>query len=464
MISYAPSVGKANDGVKMNDEHDDQEEIGEPDEDRGGTGRRDYAKTYLAQTGKKRLLGNDEVVALFQVIEECESKTRDIFHRFRFATDMYIDILRTLERGDRRFDSVVSDGFEGNCDSYRSLVPGFVACLSAARDRLLRSEGSDKYREMAMDELVRCLEILSFRQETIEEMCDCAGRNVFDKYIELKSGSSGDQESIRMIEASMGMPPDIFVSTFRELRKVMDACQSARSRIVESNLRLVVYIAKKYIHCGYSFMDLVQEGSIGLMTAVRKFRYKKGHKFPTYASWWIRQAITRALSNQSRTIRLPANVVEEIHRLKSAESRHLSRHGGVASDKTIADEMGISVNRVRHLRDVDRQTVSLDGPVKDGDDMTYGEFLGDSSVTSPAEETEGKLLKDDIRMALNCLTERERLVLDYHYGLSDGIAKTLEEIGRLFNVTRERVRQVEIEAIGRLRESGCIATLAKYLT
>lgn len=436
-------------------------ESSEDDEgDSGGNSLVDTLGAYLKQIGQTRLLDKDEEVALFQIIESAETKTRDLFHRFPFAPDMYIHVLKSLESGDKRFDGVVSDGFNGNCDAYRKFVPSFCECLLSARKRLEESEC-----ESARAELMRCLDVLSFRHEVVEDMCSDVENGIYNPYMSLVE-SSDDPENDKRIEGlkkRMGMPPDKFLSLFRELRNMISVSEFARSRIVEANLRLVVHTAKKYIHRGCPFMDLIQEGSIGLMTAVKKFEYKRGHKFSTYATWWIRQTITRALSNQSRTIRLPAHIVEAVNKLKNAEARCVSRLGHMSSDRAIADEIGVTVERLKQLREANKQTVSLDSVIRDGEDTTYGEVIPDTESASPAENTDGNMLKEEMRRVLSCLTERERLVIDYHYGLSDGMAKTLEEIGHLFNVTRERVRQVEIDAMAKLRKSGNVAALARFL-
>lgn len=434
------------------------------DEDRESDGNRlsDSLGSYLRQIGQTRLLGKDEEVALFQIIEAAEEKTREIFHRFPFAPDMYMSVLEGVAHGDKRFDGVVSDDFHGSCDLYRKFVPEFRECLMSARAELERKVSSGEPSESARAELSRCLDALSFRQEVVEEMCENVRRGIFDPYMDAIDGKC-DSRKADPIASKMGMRPDAFVPMFRELISAMDASSLARSTLVEANLRLVVHMAKKYIHRGCPFMDLIQEGSIGLMTAVRKFEYRRGHKFSTYATWWIRQTITRALSNQSRTIRLPAHIVEAVQKLKSAEVRCMSRLGHRSSDEDIAREVGVSVERLRQLMDADRQTVSLDSAIRDGDDSTYSDVIPDVDCASPADETDGNMLKDEIRRALSFLSERERLVIDYHYGLSDGSPKTLEEIGKLFNVTRERVRQVEIDAICNLRQSGNIEALARFL-
>lgn len=427
-------------------------------DERGGDALDDPMGAYVRQAGEARLLSKDEETALFQIVAAAEERVRNAFNSLPFAAEMYIRVLRSLADGGRRFDSVVSDDFEGNCDSYRSMIPMFCECLAEADAR------SKNGPDWARAELAACFRALSFRHEVVEEMCDDAEQSLYAPYCKLLASPSSDPVGIQRLESAIGMPRDTFLEVFRGLRRDLDACQSARSRIVEANLRLVMYVARKYVRRECSFLDLVQEGSIGLMTAVRKFEYGRGLKFSTYATWWIRQTITRAVSSQSRTIRLPAHVVEAVHKMKSVESRAISAGARSFSDDVIAYEMGVSAERVRQLREADRQSVSLDSEIRTGEDTTLGDMIADTSSRSPAEEADSNILKSEVQeLVRECLSERERLVVSYHYGLDGRAPKTLEAIGDLFNVTRERVRQVELEAMAKLRASGRIGVLAKYL-
>lgn len=423
---------------------------------------RDPIGLYISQIGKARLLRKDEEVALFKSVDEAEVKTREIFHRFLFTSDMYIAILKRLANGDERFDRIVSERFSGNSNEYRALVPYFCECILDSKKKLVEAlkSGSLQVLEDARKQLDRCLMSLYFRQEVIESMCDDAHDRVYMRYC---SARRKDIDMAAKIEKILGMSPDEFLADFTELRRAMRAGQAARTKVIESNLRLVVFMAKKFQGRGCAFLDLVQDGNIGLMNAVRRFDYKRGHKFSTYAIWWIRQTISRAISNHARTVRIPAHMFEALTKLKSTEARCYQRLHRDANERELAKEMGCSVERIRQLRDISGQAVSLDSSIKEGEDTTYGEVVPDANSDDPSKKTDEHILKDKIREVLAELSEREQLVLNYRYGLSDGITRTLEEVGRMFNVTRERIRQVEIIALQQLRESGKAKLLMEFM-
>lgn len=436
----------------------DDEDDADGGDERGENALRNSVGLYVNQVGRARLLGKDEEVALFQILGDAEARVRDIFNGFPFAPSMYAGVLRSLADGRRRFDSVVSAELSGSCDAYRRMVPMFCECLGVAAVRA--RDGAPG----AQEDLSACFGMLHFRHEVVEEMCETVENEVYAPYVAQKASCTPDKSEMGRLESRMGMHPSEFIESFGRLKKNLDACRAARSRIVESNLRLVMHVAKKCANRGCSIMDLVQEGSIGLMIAVRKFEYGRGNRFSTYATWWIRQTVNRAISSQSRTIRLPAHVMEAVHKMKSVESRAASAGVKASADDVIACEMGVSAERVRQLREADRQAVSLDGAIRAGDDATLGDLIADSTSANPADETDDNILRDEVGSLLSeCLNEREQMVVKYHYGLGGVAQKTLEEIGELFNVTRERVRQVELEAIAKLRSSGRTGVLAKYL-
>ena len=435
-------------GIRVDGYDGDDDERCEYESGYGGNSI-DSVGAYIRQINQTRLLNKDEERALFMMIDELEARTRALFNGFLFAADFYIEVLSGLERGDRRFDRVVSDRFVGGSDAYKDMIGGFMECLASAKANLSASIGTAD-EPAAREDMTRCLDALSFRNEVIEKMCEDAEQRVY--------GDSASQ-----IDASLGTRTEALEPEFGELKETLSALHSARSMIVEANLRLVVHNAKKYEKYGCGLMDIIQEGSIGLMTAVRKFDYRRGHKFSTYATWWIRQTITRALSNQSRTIRLPAHMVEALRKMKSADARHMAKTGHKATDEQLADATGTSVECIRRLKDAQLRTMSLDSPIRDGDDSTFADMIQDAGAADPSEETEKGMLGSAVRNVLGCLSERERLVISYHYGLEDGEAKTLEDIGRLFNVTRERIRQVELEALEKIRSSGQAAALAAFL-
>ncbi|MBQ3340342.1 MAG: RNA polymerase sigma factor RpoD, partial [Kiritimatiellae bacterium] len=338
--------------------------------------------------------------------------------------------------------------------------------------------GAEKSLSNARAALRHCFDQLSFKQKVLEMLCDDAYEQIYLPYKSLVSKQAQlltqrqskkrdrDIEQVRAKmaekEAFFGMTGEEFSTTFSELWKELKAGRLARKKMVEANLRLVISIVKKYMNRGLSFLDLIQEGNTGLMKAVEKFEYKRGYKFSTYATWWIRQAATRAIADQARTIRIPVHMIETINKLMRVQKRLIQKLGREPTEEELSADMGMPIDQVRAVRRMAQQPISLQSKVGDNDDAHYGDFIPDLSSENPFEVTEGHLLKERLRDILNTLTDRERQVVDFRFGLSDGYSRTLEEVGRLFNVTRERIRQIEAKALRKLRHPSRMKSLGDY--
>ena len=283
----------------------------------------------------------------------------------------------------------------------------------------------------------------------------------------MEAGSVAEEKisllKTRMEESEDDAEKDEIKAEIKELQKEVDWGDDAKKRLAEANLRLVVSIAKRYVGRGMLFLDLIQEGNLGLIKAVEKFDYRKGYKFSTYATWWIRQAITRAIADQARTIRIPVRMVETINKLIRVSRQLLQKLGREPSPEEIAAEMNMPVDRVREILKISQEPVSLETPIGEEEDSHLGDFIKDDNVPVPADAAAFTLLKEQLEEVLGTLTEREQKVLTLRFGLEDGRARTLEEVGKEFNVTRERIRQIEAKALRKLRHPSRSRKLKDYL-
>ncbi len=271
-------------------------------------------------------------------------------------------------------------------------------------------------------------------------------------------------DPVRMYLKEIGTVP--LLDPDRELvlaERISDGDRAAKDELVKANLRLVVSIAKRYVGKGMFFLDLIQEGNLGLMKAVEKFDYRKGYKFSTYATWWIRQAITRAIADQARTIRIPVHMVETIHKVSRIQRQLLQELGHEASTEEVAEQMGMSAEKVREIMKVSQDPVSLEMPIGEEEDSHLGDFIEDDSNPAPAEAAAQRLLSEQLNEVLHTLTPREEQVLKLRFGLMDGRPRTLEEVGKEFHITRERIRQIEAKALRKLRHPSRSKRLKDYL-
>ena len=327
--------------------------------------------------------------------------------------------------------------------------------------------------DMDMDELDKLYELIETNNiELIDDLDDMAQDAITDETDMAKSDDGGANDNkavamddpVRVYLKEIGRVPLLTSEEEIELSiRIADGDAKAKQRLAEANLRLVVSIAKRYVGRGMQFLDLIQEGNLGLIKAVEKFDYTKGFKFSTYATWWIRQAITRAIADQARTIRIPVHMVETINKVKKTSSQLLHKNGHDPSAEEIAQELDMAPDKVREILRLAQEPVSLETPIGEEEDSHLGDFIPDDEALSPADAASISLLKEQLAEVLKTLTPREEKVLSLRFGLEDGHPRTLEEVGKEFNVTRERIRQIEAKALRKLRHPSRSKKLRDFL-
>lgn len=441
----------------------------------------DPVRMYLKEMGSVPLLTREEEVEISKRIEKAQIQIERIIMRFRYSTREAISIATSLLQNKDRFDKCISEKEVLNKQEFMALLPKLCTLLKKEdshlekllshyedpslkkNDRLKIAEDIEKCRILSQaylrrlhcrhniiddfgELILRAYDRFLYLEKEINELIPRAERNKF-----AGSKLAAFKRKLRKRELAAGRSLEDFKKDVRMLQRWMDKSQEAKREMVESNLRLVISIAKKYTNRGLSFLDLIQEGNMGLMKAVEKFEYRRGYKFSTYATWWIRQAVTRAIADQARTIRIPVHMIETINRVLRGAKKLMMETGREPTPEELAVELGLTSERVREIYKIAQHPISLQAEVGDGGESQFGDFLEDTTADSPAEATGYSILKDKIGEVLATLTDRERKVLIQRFGLLDGKPKTLEEVGIEFNVTRERIRQIEAKALRKMR-------------
>jgi RNA polymerase primary sigma factor len=440
----------------------------------------DPVRMYLKQMGQVPLLTREQEVEISKRIEDAEIEVAKQLHLFGFTAECYLDLADKLIKGKERFDRVILDKKIESRERYMKILPKQCEQLKQLHD-----ENDDLFRQLSaknprgkkkleetfaknLQTLHRLYTRFYYKQKVVEDFCEQVDdyQQKFWKYGRKVQADPEDKEfvtKLREVQQRCWHEVDTFDETNKQLRHWLKEALKAKTEMVEANLRLVISIAKKYTNRGLSFLDLIQEGNMGLMKAVEKFEYRRGYKFSTYATWWIRQAITRSIADQARTIRIPVHMIETINKLMRVQKQLVQEYGREPSPEEIAEEIHLPVERVRAVLKMAQQPISLQAPVGDSDDTSFGDFIEDKSADNPMEEAGFSMLKDKIKDVLDTLTEREREVLEQRFGLKDGYSRTLEEVGRQFQVTRERIRQIEAKALRKMRHPTRIRKLEGFI-
>ncbi len=462
-----PEGGHAKDGPSALDMPISSEKIDDP------------VRMYLTQMGEIPLLTRDEEISLSKKIEITRKRYRHRVLESGQGIDSSIGILREVARGDQAFDRTLRIGTADPVDkddlqrrmpcNLRTLekllfvMRRDVEELAKARISKKRREEIQTSKQLRQLKALKLLEEVSIQTKKIrpvhEEATELADeiRELRRRIRDLKRRGGEDEEiaeseeRLEDIEIFALETLDEFLQRAEDIRYRFAEYEEAKRKLSSGNLRLVVSIAKKYRNRGLTFLDLIQEGNTGLMKAVEKYEYRRGYKFSTYATWWIRQAITRSIADQARTIRIPVHMIETMSKIRNVTKKLIQKMGREPTIDEIATASGISVEETKRVMKISKHPISLDRPIGDSEDSYFGDFIEDEQAESPVNAATHEMLKDKIDQVLQTLTFREREIIKLRYGIGDGYTYTLEEVGKIFKVTRERVRQIEAKAVRKLQ-------------
>lgn len=442
----------------------------------------DPVRMYLKQMGQKELLKRDEEVQLSRRIDQAESALQKSLHQLGIVASYYRELAVKLLQNKERFDRVVVDKNIDHREQYfRTLQAALnklqelyeAANLSYGRLRKARRRrrGVDTAQLEFKAHIAKLHELykkFSFKSKIYEDFVEYLKEMrqrilKLRRQIQVEPDKPEYADKLNELEMQLWMPIDEFLEHYQVMRSHMKQAKESKGEMIEANLRLVISIAKKYTNRGLAFLDLIQEGNMGLMKAVEKFEYRRGYKFSTYATWWIRQAITRSIADQARTIRIPVHMIETINKLMRVQKKLVQDLGREPTPEEISAQCNMSVDRVRSVLKMAQQPISMQQPVGDSDDTSFGDFLEDKTAENPMDGAAFNSLREKLTVVLNTLNERERAVIEQRFGLRDGNPRTLEEVGRQFNVTRERIRQIEAKALRKLRHPSRIQKIKGFL-